>query len=340
MDAENPSRRLTWQESIGSIQKLARGLVKDVHVKPGECVALVSRNDIYYSILALGVAAVGGVFIGLPPQSTTAELERYIVTCGATWIFTEAEFRKTVLDAASRVDIPESRVLDFDVQASYRDNTGSATFSSLLAMEADGMFGLPSISGTQSCCRVLTSGTTGWPKAADISHQAVIARSLSLYGSNTTYCALHCGPMYHASVIFMFMSTMMGSQTTYVSRSAEPTSIVDSIHAYQISAITASPKLAELMAAVIKSDSRPKAYLKSLRCYVLGGSMITQQCFAALTAVLPTDASIKPAYGSTEAGFVFAPKLGANAHPKYVGVLVPDTIEIRLVLSWRQIQHH
>lgn len=335
MDAESPSRKLTWQESIGSIQKVAKGLVENIHVKPGECVALVSRNDIYYSILALGVAAVRGVFIGLPPQSTSTELERYITTCGATWIFTEAEFRETVLDAASRVEILESRVLDFDVQSPYRDNTGSVTLSSLLALEVDEICDLPSISSTQSCCRILTSGTTGWPKAADISHQAAIARSLSLYGSGTTYCALHCGPMYHASVIFMFMSTMMGSQTTYISRSTEPTSIVDSIHAYQISAITASPKLAELMAAVIKSGARSKKCLQSLRCYVLGGSMITQKCFAALKAVLPTEASIKPAYGSTEAGFVFAPKSGADADPKYVGCLVPDTIEIRLVLSWR-----
>ncbi|KAG9586833.1 hypothetical protein KCU97_g9065, partial [Aureobasidium melanogenum] len=310
VDAENPSRRLTWQESVDSIQRVARGLVKDIHVKPGECVALVSRNDIYYSILVLGIAAMGGICIGLPPQSTSAELERYIVTCGATWIFTEAEFRKTVLDAASRVGISES---------------------SLLTLNADDIYDLPSISSTQTCCRILTSGTTGWPKAADISHQAVIARGLCLYGSDTTYCALHCAPMYHASVIFMFMSTMMGSQTTYVSRTTEPTAIVDSIHAHQISAMTASAKLAELIAAVIDSGSRPKECLKSLRSYVCGGSMITQQNFDALKAVLPIEASFQPAYGSTEAGFVFAPKSGSKVDPKFVGSLIPDTIEIRII---------
>ncbi|KAG9568016.1 hypothetical protein KCU79_g2633, partial [Aureobasidium melanogenum] len=331
VDAENPSRRLTWQESVDSIQKVARGLVKDIHVKPGECVALVSRNDIYYSILILGVAAMGGICIGLPPQSTSAELERYIVTCGATWIFTEAEFRKTVLDAASRVGIPESQVLDFDVQASHGRNNGPIAFSSLLTLDADDISDLPSISSTQTCCRVLTSGTTGWPKAANISHQAVIARSLSLYGSDTTYCALHCAPMYHASVIFMFMSTMMGSQTTYVSRTTEPTTIVDSIQAHQISAMTASAKLAELIAAVIESGSRPKECLNGLRSYVCGGSMITQQNFDDLKAVLPIEASFQPAYGSTEAGFVSAPKSGSMVDPKFVGSLVPDTIEIRII---------
>ncbi|KAH0354807.1 hypothetical protein KCU83_g2296, partial [Aureobasidium melanogenum] len=331
VDAENPSRRLTWQESVDSIQRVARGLVKDIHVKPGECVALVSRNDIYYSILVLGVAAMGGICIGLPPQSTSAELERYIVTCGATWIFTEAEFRKTVLDAASRVGISESQVLDFDVQAPYGGINGPVTFSSLLALNADDIYDLPSISSTQACCRVLTSGTTGWPKAADISHQAVIARGLCLYGSDTTYCALHCAPMYHASVIFMFMSTMIGSQTTYVLRTTEPTAIVDSIHAHQISAMTASAKLAELIAAVIDSGSRPKECLKSLRSYVCGGSMITQQNFDTLKAVLPVEASFQPAYGSTEAGFVFAPKSGSKVDPKFVGSLVPDTIEIRII---------
>ncbi|KAG9720673.1 hypothetical protein KCU73_g14470, partial [Aureobasidium melanogenum] len=310
---------------------VARGLVKDIHVKPGECVALVSRNDIYYSILILGVAAMGGICIGLPPQSTSAELERYILTCGATWIFTEAEFRKTVLDAASRVGIPESQVLDFDVQASHGGNNRPIAFSSLLALNANDIYDLPSISSTQTCCRVLTSGTTGWPKAADISHQAVVARSLSLYGSDTTYCALHCAPMYHASVIFMFMSTMMGSQTTYVLRSTEPTAIVDSIHAHQISAMTASAKLAELIAAVIESGSRPKECLNSLRSYVCGGSMITQQNFDDLKAVLPIEASFQPAYGSTEAGFVFAPKSGSMVDPKFVGSLVPDTIEIRII---------
>ncbi|KAH0187527.1 hypothetical protein KCV03_g5612, partial [Aureobasidium melanogenum] len=307
VDAENPSRRLTWQESVDSIQKVARCLVKDIHVKPGECVALISRNDIYYSILILGVAAMGGICIGLPPQSTSAELERYIVTCGATWIFTEAEFRKTVLDAASRVGISESQVLDFDVQASHGGNNGPIAFSSLLALDAHDIYDLPSISSTQTCCRVLTSGTTGWPKAANISHQAVIA------------------------LIFMFMSTMMGSQTTYVSRTTEPTAIVDSIQVHQISAMTASAKLAELIAAVIESGSRPKECLNSLRSYVCGGSMITQQNFDDLKAVLPIEASFQPAYGSTEAGFVFAPKSGSMVDPKFVGSLVPDTIEIRII---------
>ncbi|KAG9593399.1 hypothetical protein KCU97_g6124, partial [Aureobasidium melanogenum] len=95
--------------------------------------------------------------------------------------------------------------------------------------------------------------------------------------------------------------------------------------------MTASAKLAELIATVIESGSRPKECLKSLRSYVCGGSMITQQNFDALKAALPIEASFQPAYGSTEAGFVFAPKSGSKVDPKFVGSLVPDTIEIRII---------
>lgn len=333
MDAGNPSRSLTWQESVDAIQKVARGLINAVHVDQGECVALVSRNDIYYCILILGVATMGGTCIGLPPQSTSAELERYLKACGVTWIFTETEFRQTVLHAASRAGIPESRVLDFDAQSPHGNNMGPVTLSSLLTADTEDSHILPSISSTQSCCRVLTSGTTGWPKAADISHQAAIARSPSLHGSQTINRMLHCTPMYHASAVFMFMNTIMGSQTTYVSRSTEPMSMVDSIQAYEITSMTANPRLTESIATVIESGARPKESMKSLRSYMSGGSTITQQNFATMEAILPTEASIKPAYGSTEAGIVFAPKPGANVDPRYVGRLIPGTVEIRLVLS-------
>lgn len=339
MDAEDPRRKLTWQESVDAIQQVARGLANDVQAKKGECVALISRNDIYYCILILGVATMGGTCIGLPPQSTSAELERYFVACGVTWIFTEVEFRKTVLDAASKCGISESRVLDFDARSSHDNNIGPITFGDLLVADSENVHNLPSIASTQSCCRVLTSGTTGWPKAADISHQAAVARSPSLHGSKTINRMLHCTPMYHASAIFMFMNTMMGSQTTYISRTIEPTSIVDSVQTYQITSMTANPRLTESIASVIESGARQKESLKSLVSYMCGGSTITEQNFATLKAILPTEASIKPAYGSTEAGLVFAPKPGAKVDPRYVGCLVPGTVEIRFVLSCSKLYH-
>lgn len=318
---------------------MGRGLANNVQVKQGECVALISRNDIYYCILILGVATMGGTCIGLPPQSTSAELERYLVASGVTWIFTEEEFRENVLDAASKVGIPESRVLDFDARSPHDNVTGPVTFSDLLVADAEDVYSLPAIASTQSCCRVLTSGTTGWPKAADISHQAAVARSPSLHGSRTINRMLHCSPMYHASAIFMFMNTMMGSQTTYISRTIEPLSIVDSIEAYQITSMTVNPRLTESIATVIESGARQKESLESLVSYMCGGSTITEQNFAIMEAILPIQASIKPAYGSTEAGLVFAPKPGVKAGPRYVGCLIPGTVEVRFVLSCSKVHH-
>ncbi|KAI4725673.1 hypothetical protein E4T49_06550 [Aureobasidium sp. EXF-10728] len=95
--------------------------------------------------------------------------------------------------------------------------------------------------------------------------------------------------------------------------------------------MTANPRLTDSIAAVIESGIRPKSFLESLRSYACGGSVVTQKNLATLQAVLPEEASIKLAYGSTEAGIVFAPRPGAKIDHRYVGSLIPATVEVRIV---------
>ncbi|CAD0106101.1 unnamed protein product [Aureobasidium uvarum] len=95
--------------------------------------------------------------------------------------------------------------------------------------------------------------------------------------------------------------------------------------------MTANPQLSDSIAAVIESGTRSKELLDSLRSFACGGSVVTQKNLATLQAVLPKEASIKLAYGSTEAGIVFAPRPGAKVDHRYVGSLIPGTVEIRII---------
>jgi acyl-CoA synthetase (AMP-forming)/AMP-acid ligase II len=128
-------------------------------------------------MLFLGIIAAGGVFAGTNPSYTTFELVHHIKTSRTKFLITEPEMLDAVLAAAQECDIPKSNVWIFDVlkqpiPAGYR------SWESLMQHGEEDWVRFDDEKTAKSTCatRLFSSGTTGLPKAAILTHHNLIAQ--------------------------------------------------------------------------------------------------------------------------------------------------------------------
>ena len=134
---------------------------------------MVAFNDIFYSMAFLGIVAAGGIFSGVNPSYTVFELVHAIRTADITHLLVEPAFLSKVLAAASECSIPRSNVFPFDALGqAIPEGSGGQSWDVLQVdgEEADWeRFDDQRRSEETMVARLFSSGTTGVPKALDIS---------------------------------------------------------------------------------------------------------------------------------------------------------------------------
>lgn len=249
---------MSRREYASAVKRIAVGL-RHIGLQDEDCVALISRNDMYYYILADGAIAAGGCFAGLDKNAPSEQLAASIQAVDARWLFAEPGYlMQRTQDAAEALGIPRDNIVEFDdphAAASPQDHNDHRSFSSLLRCDESAW--KPYQGGRKPddrpCHRILTGGSTGPPKAVEISHTAAKLRvpmsvKLSSGGSGVSRPSdrkvLHVGDMHHISGIAMSTSTAMGLQMAYVSKTQpDASAIIDMIERYHITAMTIGLRL-------------------------------------------------------------------------------------------------
>ncbi|KAK7887792.1 hypothetical protein LTR67_009695 [Exophiala xenobiotica] len=113
----------------------------------------------------LGIIAAGGVFAGLNPSYTTFELAHAIRTADITHLLVEPGFLPKAVRAAEECSIPESNIFAFD--------THGHTIPRDFRVQGEEMdweaFDDRRRSEETVVARLFSSGTTGLPKALNVS---------------------------------------------------------------------------------------------------------------------------------------------------------------------------
>jgi len=171
----------------------------------GECVCIHSFNDIWYPIFFLGVIAAGGVYAGTNPAYTAHELAHALQTSKARFVLSQADLMGPVMKAAAGVGLERERVVLFNP-----DGEGKGVFEGQLQWrdllghgerEWERFDDLETSRNTTAAL-LFSSGTTGLPKAAMLSHYNFVAQHTLLYETpKRPYKAVRLValPMFHAA---------------------------------------------------------------------------------------------------------------------------------------------
>ncbi|WP_234266077.1 class I adenylate-forming enzyme family protein [Hydrogenophaga sp. NFH-34] len=170
-------RRLDWAELQTQVMRAAAGLIA-LGVSPGDRVALLLGNDVEFVVSALAVQAAGAVLVPLSIRDQTPGLAYILAHCGASVLISEAALRDR-WPAPADTPALKHRVLvgapADEAQSFERLLLSHEPLSACVPVEEDGV-----------AIIMYTSGTTGFPKGAMLTHLNIVhsvlhyAQALSL----------------------------------------------------------------------------------------------------------------------------------------------------------------
>jgi fatty-acyl-CoA synthase len=203
--AEHPDREFAWQrghrltygEAASETGRLAQGFV-DRGLAVGDRVAIVSRNSVDMVLLYFAAARVGVVPVPLNHRLAPVEWRYIVDDARARVVFAAAEY----VDAIDglRPGLPGvERLVAFAGTGragweNYRQ-WGTATRASLSGRD---------VRPEQDLYQMYTSGTTGHPKGAVLTHRAVTANAAQIADAcdgRPGERSLVVAPLFHAAVV-------------------------------------------------------------------------------------------------------------------------------------------
>src|SRR5437899_521719 len=164
-------RRFTYRELVAECERAARGLVAR-GVKKGDRVGIWSPNRCEWVITQYATAAIGAVLVNINPAYRTSELEYVLNQSGISFLilaagFRQADYRAMLADVKGKCpELREALVLDDGWDALRRDGAGTRA-EEFREVEASLQFDDP-------INIQYTSGTTGFPKGATLTHHSIL----------------------------------------------------------------------------------------------------------------------------------------------------------------------
>jgi long-chain acyl-CoA synthetase len=171
----------TWQTYATLVARCAQGF-RALGVAPGERVAIMGDTCEEWMIADLGAQAAGAVTYGIYPTASSAELEYQMRDGGAAvFVAEDQEYVDKVLPLAEK--LPALRrivVIDDSAMFGY-ERSRFISFKTLVESEASDLATLAeAIEDDAPAFVVYTSGTTGNPKGALVTHGTHVAAARNL----------------------------------------------------------------------------------------------------------------------------------------------------------------
>lgn len=290
--------------------------------------------------------------MGSNPRSQPQELDHIITLAEPKLILTTPEALPMVSNVAAERGIHPSRVclvderavdhcarlfLQFQMAYPMRHdsiavaNAPHSNFAHLLECGESGwlMFNDPVVAQNTPAAMFSTSGTGGLPKAAILSHHAIVSHHRSIqYEVPYLTSRLMSLPMFHLfGALWTHLFPVRYGHPLFVLPRFEATQFLETIHRYQISETYLVP-------AIVHSLNRcsyPVAeYLQSLRYVGVAGAPIDGASMLEFRNHLHPMAFACQLWGMTEVGVTFQTRYGQYGDPGSIGTQLSG-YEVRLI---------
>jgi len=255
-------RTLTFRELERLTNKAANGF-KALGVGKGDRVTLFAQNSPEWVISYAGIAKAGAVINPVNAMLTADELAYVVKDCGAKVLITTPDRARAIIHLKTDGHLKEIVVIGEPI-------SGTLAFTDLLAAQPE-VVEAPGNKADDLSTICYTSGTTGFPKGAMLSHRNVMLNAALTAAMNvrTEHDNQFTGlPLAHVyGTVVMNLSFMLGL-TFVLLEKFDTQQALEAIQRHKVTIIDGVPTMFLYMLAHPDFD---KYDLSSLRAAVVGG---------------------------------------------------------------------
>ena len=252
-----------------------------------------------YPMLFLGIVGAGAIFSGTNPAYTSFEISHHLRTCGTKFVITEPEMLETILAATKDCNIANSSILILDVLGQVVPESFRSWETLLGQGEEDWVrFNNLATAKTTEAARLFSSGTTGLPKAAIISHHNLVAQHTLMWSDDErdyNIKRLLVMPIFHVGVLPVAVCTSpKAGHVGVVMRRFELAKFLSNIEKFQINELAIVPPM---VVATVMSPITKDYNLKSVKGTMIGAAPLDKGPQMKFQALIHESAPCTQVYG-------------------------------------------
>lgn len=327
---EESGRSLTWAEVDDQVTRVASGLAS-LGVVAGYRVLLALGNRVELVTSYLGTLRAHAVAVPVNPGSTAEELERMVEDCAARVVIADATSIGAVRAALARRTERGEGVRPRLVVVGLPAESGERSWEELREAAGDTLVELPPLLDPEALAVILyTSGTSGRPRGAMLSHRALLAnldqvnavRPAMFFADDVVLGVL---PLFHVYGLNGVLGAVLRHRARLVlAERFDPQGSLDLADEHECSVLPVAPAAIRRWLAVPELAQR----LTAARLVLSGSAPLDPATAAAFTA--RTGIEVHEGYGLTEAAPVVTSTLGRPRKAGSVGRPLPG-VRLRLV---------
>ena len=315
-------RRWTYAELAADVDAVALGLLA-IGIRKGDRVGIWAPNCAEWTLTQFAAAKIGAILVTINPAYQVRELEFVLKQSGVRMLVAAQRLKTSDYAAMIKEDRPRCPALEFVVML------GSPSWDALVATTGDvAALGRIELDRDDPINIQYTSGTTGFPKGATLSHHNIL--------NNGYFVGERCGysesdriclpvPLYHCfgMVLGNLAATSHGACVVIPAASFDPVATLDAVQAERCTSLYGVPTMFIAELAVPGFDGYD---LSSLRTGIMSGSPCPVEVMKqVISRMHMTEVSI--CYGMTETS------------PASTQTGVDDSIERRVSTVGRVVPH-
>ena len=242
------------------VARLAGGLRALPGVKPGDRIALAMKNSPQYIELMWAGWHAGLCIVPMNAKLHPKEFAFILENCGVGYCFATPDLTGALADEL-RGAAAGTRIIDSE-GAEYR------------ALAACVPIAQQPVLPDEPAWLFYTSGTTGRPKGATLTHRSLLAMTLRYYADvdsvGTGDCMIHCAPLSHASGLYSLPHIAKGSQQIIpASQGFDPPELFSLLERYSSATFFTAPTM---VTRLVNDPGVGRARIDNIRTMFYGGA--------------------------------------------------------------------
>lgn len=289
--------RISYKELLQRTDFLSAYLKSVLQIKKGDCVGVLMLNCIEYILLIYAAAKIGAKVVLINAKLHAKEIAFILEDTKTEYLAIQADIWERVYHEIGKTQV-KTLLLDANVMFEHMERYNVHCFSEGI-LYTEKTAEIPETDLDDPIAVLYTSGTSGTPKGAEITHRAVLetvysyAKILNLNENQSTLLAV---PLFHVTgfscimAVFIYIGGYLRMLPSF--HSDQALKILSEEHIRHFHAV---PTIYQMLVNVMKKEYD----LSSLESAVCGGGYIEDRLIKEFCSIAP-NVSFHPAYGMTE----------------------------------------